>query len=137
MRQLEFFQRRVRQGVQVEDCQAFARFITNSGICTLMEDQPCQGENERHTARLKELFPYDGKQLHYEARQLEMACCEYWVGRTRDSEGTAKGASLGDLESIERKLDLMAGRLASLESVKPVAKRRVKLRIIDKKENAA
>ncbi|HEY3856956.1 MAG TPA: hypothetical protein VGO67_21440 [Verrucomicrobiae bacterium] len=137
MRQLEFFQRRVRQGIQVEDCQDFARFIRMSGICTLMENQPCQGEDDNHTARLRELFPYDGKQLYYEARQLEMACCEYWAGRTRDSEGTAKGASLGDLESIERKLDLMAGRLAQLESVKPAAKRRVKLKVIDKKGVAA
>ncbi len=64
-----------------------------------------------------------------------MECCEYWTGKTRDSDGTAKGASQGDLESIERKLDLMAGRLASLESVKPAVKRKYRLHVVKEKTN--
>jgi len=130
MRQVEIFRRRVREGVLVEDCQTFARFIQLSGICTLMEQQPPEGENPRHTQRLRELFPYDGKKLWEEARALEMDCCEYWRGRTRDAEGTAAGATKSDLEAIDHKLDLIAGRLAYIESMKPARVRKPKLRVV-------
>ncbi len=133
MRQLEFFRRRVREGVSVEDCQEFARYVQQSGLCKLMEEQPPVGENARHTQRLLELFPYDGKQLWNEARTLEMECCEYWRGRTRDAEGSASGANKSDLEEISRKLDLVAVRLAYLESVKPARSRRPKLSVLKSK----
>jgi hypothetical protein len=135
MRQLEFFRRRVREGVLVEDCQEFARYVQLSGICTLMEHNPPEGENPKHTQRLRDLFPYDGQKLWNEARALELDCCEYWRGRTRDAEGTATGANKSDLEDISRKLDLLAARMAYLESVKPARIRKPKLRVV--KERAA
>lgn len=130
MRQLDFFRRRVREGVLVEDCQDFARYVCQSGLCGLMEASPPVGENARHTERLRELFPYDGQALYREARLLEAECCEYWRGRTRDSSGTASGVSKSDLEELNHNVQLIAARLASLESVKVARVRKPKLRVV-------
>jgi hypothetical protein len=130
MRQVEFFRRRVRQGVLVDDCLDFARYVRLSCICELMIENPPQGDNPAHTERLRELFPYDGYQLRREVDALEADCHEYYRGRTRDSAGTATGANKDDLAEISRKLDLMAGRLAALESVKPARVRKPKLRLV-------
>lgn len=128
MRQVEFHGMRVRQGFQVEEAQEFARYVRNSNMCELMRQNPCQGENQRHTQRLLELFPYDGDKLYEAARQLELECCEYWSKRTRDADGTATGARKSDLEDISHKLDLIAGRLAAVESMRiPVKKTRLKV----------
>jgi hypothetical protein len=110
MRELERLRRRVREGVSVEDAQAFGRFIQWSGICGLMSDNPPE------TVELRQLFPYDGAQLRSEADSLVAECCEYYRGRTRNSEGTAKGASKSDLEAIDAKLVVIMSRLDALES---------------------
>jgi hypothetical protein len=133
MRRLEFYRMRVRQGVSVEDAQDFADYITQSGICDLMRSQPPQGDNPRHTERLQALFLYDGNRLYEEAKTLRQECCEYWVGRTRDAEGTARGASKSDLENINHKLALIAGRLAALETVKPMRTAKPRLKILKPK----
>ena len=130
MRRLEFLQRRVREGVLVEDAQDFARYVTQSGICDLMTEQPQKGENPKHTESLKDLFPYDGQQLYNQARMLELACCEYWAGHTKDAPGTAIGANKSDLEGINHMLGLIAGRLAALEAVKPARIHKPKLRVV-------
>lgn len=133
MRRLDLFRRRVREGVLVEDCQEFARYVQLSGICTLMQENPIEGNNAKHTQVLRDLFPYDGQKLWDEARALDLDCCEYWRGRTRDAEGTASGASKSDLEDISRKLDLVAGRLAYLESVKSARVHKPKLRLVKRR----
>jgi hypothetical protein len=74
---LELHQRNVREGVLVEEACDFARYLTNSGICDLMRDNPHKGENPHHTSALQDLFPYDGQSLYDQARALEVACCEY------------------------------------------------------------
>jgi hypothetical protein len=113
MRELERLRRCVREGVSVDEAQAFGRFIQWSGICALMSENPPE------TVQLRQLFPYDGAQLRSEADSLVAECCEYYQGRTRDSEGTAKGASKSDLEAIDAKLALIASRLDALESGHP------------------
>ena len=112
-RRIETFRLRVRQGVSVEVAQDFGRYVQWSGICDLMAVNPAP------TLKLRALFPYDGAQLRSEADSLVQECCEYYQGRSRDSEGRAKGASKSDLESIDSKMDLILARLTALESGKP------------------
>jgi hypothetical protein len=130
MGQLEFFKRRVREGVLVEDCQDFARYVRQSGMCAIMELHPPLGDTPRQTSVLKGLFPYDGNALYRAAEELRLDCCRYYEGRTATAEGTAKGADKSDLESIDRKLDLIAGRLSQLESVKKTKTRHPRLRLV-------
>ncbi len=134
VRQLELHQRNVREGVLVEEACDFARYLTNSGICDLMRAHPHKGENLHHTAALQDLFPYDGQSLYDQARALEMACCEYWQGATKDAPGTATGANKSDLAAIHHNLELIAGRLAKLESVNHAATPVVELRVVQKGE---
>ncbi|HEX4120607.1 MAG TPA: hypothetical protein VH619_08330 [Verrucomicrobiae bacterium] len=96
----------------------------NAGLCEIMN------ENPQLNITLKDIFPYDGKQLWDEAYSLHKECCEYFEGRTKDSKGTAKGARKSDLEEIDFKLNLIAGRLAELRSVTPARKRKPKIRIL-------
>jgi hypothetical protein len=113
LRRIETFRLRVRQGVSVEDAQDFGRYVQWSGICDLM------AINRPPTAKLRDLFPYDGAQLRSVADTLVTECCEYYQGRTRNSDGTAKGASKSDLEAIDAKLAVIVARLAALESGRP------------------
>jgi hypothetical protein len=130
MHELAAWRGRVREGVDVENAVDFARYVQMSGICELMTSQPHKGKNRRHIERLRELFPYDGQKLYDEARALEMACTEYWSGRTLAAPGTATGANKSDLESIAGKLDAITGRLNALESVKPARVRKPVLRVV-------
>jgi hypothetical protein len=93
---------------------SFARYVQWSGIARLMD------ENLPDSPKLRELFPYDGKDLLRAADALDSECCEYYQGRTRDSKGTAKGPNKSDLEDIGRKLETISARLAALESSKDV-----------------
>jgi hypothetical protein len=121
---LRTYRKRVRQGHQVDDANDFARYVMNSGLVEIMK------ENPELNITLKGLFPYDGKQLWDEAYSLYRDCCEYYQGRTRNSEGTAKGARKSDLEEIDQKLNLIAGRLAQLESVKKVRQKKPKIHVL-------
>ena len=122
-RRLEAFRRRVREGVDVENCLDFARFVIWSNISTLM------AENPPENPQLRKAFPYDGADLLRMAKALESECQDYFQGRTRDSDGTPKGANKSDLEDIGRKLETISARLAALESGKngePVRRNGVK-----------
>jgi len=130
MSELACWRARVREGVDIENACDFARYVQLSGICALMTSQPHQGETPRHVERLRALFPYDGQELWNEARALEMACTEFWSGRTRDTAGTATGANKSDLEAIDSKLSVLINRLDALEAVKPAARRRPQLRVV-------
>lgn len=125
MSDLAVWRGRVREGVDVDNACDFARFVCQSGICELMTANPHEGNNLRHTESLRELFPYDGSKLWDEARALELACCEYWSGRTKDSPGTASGPNKSDLEAIAAKQDAILARLDALEG-----KGRMELRIV-------
>jgi hypothetical protein len=135
MRQVEFFRRRVREGVFVEDCQDFARYIRMSGIIDLMRDNPHKGENPGHTERLQRLFPYNASELYEAVRLLEGECCDYWQGKTKDSPGTASGASKSDLEAIDSKLNLIAGVLSNLVSVERRSVAEPCLRVLDRQDD--
>ena len=129
-RRLEQFQRRVREGVGVEEAQDFARWVRNSGIGDLMAKYPPQSE------ALRRVFDYDGPGLVRMARELETACCQYYVGRTKDSEGTASGANKSDLEAIDRKLAVLVVAVDNLQRVKGRRLRRPALRVIKGKAAA-
>jgi hypothetical protein len=131
MRRLEQFQRRVREGVSVEEAQDFARYLRVSCIGKLMEENPPESE------KLCRVFDYDGGKLLSEARSLEMACCAFWAGKTFSSEGTASGANKSDLEAIDAKLALLTERLAEVESVKRKRDGKPMLRVVKQKDKAA
>ncbi|HEY3856957.1 MAG TPA: hypothetical protein VGO67_21445 [Verrucomicrobiae bacterium] len=131
MRQVESQRRRVRQGIQVEDAQDFARYLSMSGILDLM------GENQELNPQLQKLFPYSSNELRQVVNLLYNECCEYWRGKTRDSEGTAKGADRHDLESISLKLDKLAGgfvqvqtAVAQLQKPRPIRATKPRLRVL-------
>lgn len=130
MNMLAMYRSRVREGVLVEDCHDFARYIRLSGLAELMAENPPLGETPLHTKRLRELFPYNGAALRCEADLLDAECCEYYRGKTRDADGTAAGVKKSDLESINRNMQLIAGRLAALESVKRARVRKPKLHVV-------
>jgi hypothetical protein len=111
VRRLECYRRRVREGVDVDNCLDFARFVIWSNIPKLMAANPPENP------RLRELFPYDGADMLRMAKALESECQDYFQGRTRDSDGTAKGANKSDLEDIGRKLETISVRLSALESL--------------------
>jgi hypothetical protein len=85
---------------------------------------------------LRRVFDYDGPGLVRMARELETACCQYYVGRTKDSEGTASGANKSDLEAIDRKLAVLAVAVDNLQRVKGRRLRRPALRVIKGKAAA-
>jgi hypothetical protein len=131
-RQVEYHRRRVRQGVQVEEAQAFARYLTMSGILDLM------GENQEASPQLQKLFPYSANELRQVVNLLYTECCEYWQGKTRDSEGTAKGANKSDLDAISHKLDMLAGAVAKLQPVRtPTRARKPRLHVLKPIEGVA
>ena len=117
MRDLKVLESRVRQGSGVEFAAEFAAFVMNSGICALMNDNP------ELNITLRKAFPYNGVELFRVANDLRLECGQYYQGRTSKAEGTAKGVKQSELEAINHKLDLLAGQLASLQSVKPARKR--------------
>jgi hypothetical protein len=133
MRRLAVLRRRVREGVGVDEAHDFASYLLTSSVGKLMCEHP------PGSVKLQEYFPYDGRELEAEARALLQACCAYWVGRTRDAEGTPSGANKSDLEAIERKQDLALKALAALESAKSQARRRRRpaLRVVKAKERVA
>jgi hypothetical protein len=92
------YRKRVLQGHHVNEANDFARYVLNCGMTEIMEKAPKECE------RLQKLFPYDGKHLWQEANLLRLECGEYFSGRTRDAEGTAKGGHKSDLENIDKKL---------------------------------
>jgi hypothetical protein len=124
MREVEFFRRRVREGVLVEDCQAFARYVEHSGIIELMEQFPNPG------GKLAEWFPYSAQELREAVKALNDECCSYYRGRTRDSEGTPSGANKSDLEAIDAKLNLIGGLLSEVVSVKRRIGSKPRLRVL-------
>jgi hypothetical protein len=101
MRQVEFFRRRVREGVLVEDAHEFARYVQLSCLIPLME------ENHEMEIRLRELFPYSAFDLQRAVNALEQECYAYWRGATRDSLGRASGPNKSDLEAIDAKLNVI------------------------------
>jgi len=123
-RRLEQFQRRVREGVSVEEAQDFARYVQWSGILQLM------AENPPPNPIYAKMFDYDACELRSIADALNVACCEYWQGRTKDSDGTASGANKSDLEAIDRKLNVLGVVLADLVAAKKRAGRVPQLRLV-------
>ena len=114
-RRLELFERRVCEGVCVEEAQDFTRYLRVSGVCRLMAENPPGSEN------LRQVFDYDGVKLAEMARVVETACCDYWAHKTRDSEGTARGAKRSYLEAIDGKLE---GLTALVKATRTVRKQR-------------
>ena len=130
MRRLERFQRRVREGVSVEEAQDFARFVRVSRIGELMAENPPGSE------KLRECFDYDGRKMLAEARSLEEACCAFWAGKTFLAEGTSSGANKSDLEAIDRKLAVLSRAVAHLQVGKVRRVRKLVLRVIKGKAAA-
>jgi hypothetical protein len=124
MAYLAVSEKRVLEGSHVQCELDFARFIMSSGIADLMRDNPPEN------ARLKDLFPFDGDKLYDSADKLRLLCGQYYEGKTSASPGTAKGVPRSELEAINRKLDLLAGHLAKLESVKKSRERKPRLRVV-------
>ena len=123
---IEFWQGRVRQGFGVDDASSFAGYVMYSGVCNIMRDNP---ECDKV---LRDLLPYDGDVLWEAAERLRAACCQYYEGRTRDAKGTASGARKSDLEEIDHKLNLIAGRLAQVERITPARVRKPRLKVLRK-----
>lgn len=103
-----------------------------SGILDLM------GENQEASPQLQKLFPYSANELRQVVNLLYTECCEYWQGKTRDSEGTAKGANKSDLDAISHKLDMLAGAVAKLQPVRtPTRARKPRLHVLKPIEGVA
>jgi hypothetical protein len=115
MRQVEFFRRRVREGVLVEDAQSFAQYIRLSCLIPLME------ENHEMVVRLRELFPYSAFELERAVYALEQECYAYWRGQTRDSLGTPSGPNISDLEAIDAKLNVIGFHVLGCRCVSDTA----------------
>ena len=94
----------------MEEAQDFARYVRVSNLARLMTQYPPE-----NTA-LARYFDYNGADLLKQARELETACCEYYKGMTRDSEGTGSGANKSDLEAIDEKLAGLMAAVAGLQA---------------------
>jgi hypothetical protein len=124
MHHVEVLRRRVRVGHQVDDCQAFARYISRSGVLELMEEF-CEPSDV-----LRSLFPFSAKELRKNVDALEQECYAYYRGRTKDADGTASGADKSDLEAIDEKLNLIGGLLANVVSARRRISHKPRLRLL-------
>lgn len=105
---------RVLEGKDVGASLDFARFLTGSGICSLLRDNPEPNE------RLRELQPYDGNELFDAAERLRLLCCQYYAGRTSKSEGTPKNLPGSVLEHIVFELQSIKSQLQPVNQPKQV-----------------
>jgi hypothetical protein len=97
---LDTYERSVQEGCDLHNASDFARFIMNCGISDIMVDNPAP------TARLRDLFPYDGKKLFARAHGVFHDSC--WAFK----EGKGSGIPASVLKRLDHKLDLIAGRLS-------------------------
>jgi hypothetical protein len=96
---LATLRQRANEGKDLYAAKDFCSFIQWSGILTLLEQR----------ASLGDALPVDGKGLRREVEQLAMLVCD----KFRENAKTVT-LEMSALESIQRKLDLIAGQLIKL-----------------------
>jgi len=97
--QLKVLDAAVRDGRGLEEAINFARFVQWSGLAKLMERNACDGE-----------LKVDGALVRWKCRELERTVQDAWKGREL-------ARPKPDMEAINYKLDLIAGRLAQLSAL--------------------
>lgn len=101
--QLERLHNRVKEGHDLEAAVEFARWLRASRICEILSSHDNNG-----------CLKVDSAFLRWKANELESAVCE----RYARGQNAPKGES-SQLEQINHKLDLIAGRLAKVPIVEP------------------
>ena len=96
---IETLSKRVREGKDLYAAKDFCSFIQWSGILTLLEQK----------ASLGDPLPVDGKGLRRDVEKLAMLVCD----KFKDNSKTVT-LEMSALESIQHRLDLIAGQLARI-----------------------
>jgi hypothetical protein len=96
--QLNFYDKRVRECQDLEAARRFANYVTWSGMVKL-----CKRYSQDVPVKI------DGAHLEWKAKELEQRVQDLWrTGKVKQD------ISETQLEQINHKMDLMAGRLAQL-----------------------
>lgn len=108
VRQLDLLAQRVREGRDIEAASNFARWLSFSGICLLLERYPNQVQSH-HPLKV------DGSFLRWKCEQLIQACNERF--RTNSLNPSFEK---NEFESMHEKIDRMAGYLSKLTAARVI-----------------
>jgi hypothetical protein len=106
--QLDSFSKRVQEGRDVEAASDFARWLSFSGICLLLERYPNQVQSH-HPLKV------DGSFLRWKCQQLTEACNERFRTNSLNPAFAKK-----EFESMHEKIDRMAGYLSKLTAARTI-----------------
>jgi hypothetical protein len=106
--QLDAFSKRVQEGRDVEAASDFARWLSFSGIPTLLERYPNQVQSH-------DPLKVDGSFLRWKCEQLIEACNERFRTNSLNPAFAKK-----EFESMHEKIDRMAGYLSKLTAARVI-----------------
>jgi hypothetical protein len=106
--QLDSFSKRVQEGRDVEAASDFARWLSFSGICLLLERYPNQVQSH-HPLKV------DGSFLRWKCEQLIEACNERFRTNSLNPAFAKK-----EFESMHEKIDRMAVYLSKLTAARTI-----------------
>jgi hypothetical protein len=106
--QLDSFSKRVQEGRDVEAASDFARWLSFSGICLLLERYPNQVQS-------LDPLKVDGSFLRWKCEQLIEACNERFRTNSLNPVFAKK-----EFESMHEKIDRIAGYLSKLTAARTI-----------------
>ena len=106
--QIDAFSKRVQEGRDVEAASDFARWLSFSGICLLLERYPNEGQSHNP-------LKVDGRLLRWKCDQLIEACNLRFRTNNLNPSFEKK-----EFESLHEKVDRMAGYLSKLTAARTI-----------------
>jgi len=100
MRQLDTLTKRVNECKDIQHASEFARWLRMSGLLAMFEDNP-----------QTEPLLVDGAKMRRACEDLLQLCAEQW------KRGSVGKVEVSELELLNRKLDLLAERIAPQETL--------------------
>jgi len=100
MHRLDVLRKRVNECKDIQHASEFARWLRMSGLVTAFEDNPQNSP-----------LVVDGAQMRRACEDLLQLCADQW------KRGAVGVIEVSELELLNRKLDLLANRIAGNESV--------------------